>query len=176
MSDVLEGVRVVELGTVITAPLTGLMLVDLGAEVIKVEPPQGDPVRRTGPFLRDEAGPDRSLLWFALNASKQGVTLDIEHPDGRALFQRLLANADLVIESFPPGFMAQRSIGFQQVSAGNPRLIWTSIRFEPGSKCVAQTWASSSERATTRPSWLARHSSSAYSRPVRSTVLPSRVW
>jgi crotonobetainyl-CoA:carnitine CoA-transferase CaiB-like acyl-CoA transferase len=105
----------------------GKLLADLGADVIKIEPPGGEADRRFGPFYRDLPHPERSLPWFAAHANKRGVTLNLDCADGQALWLGLASSADFIIESFPPGFMAQRRIGFQQVSAHNPRLIWTSI-------------------------------------------------
>ena len=105
----------------------GRAFAEMGAEVIKVEPPEGDSVRRIGPFVRDEAGPDRSLLWFVLNASKQGITCNLEHPEGRALFQRLVARTDLVLESYPPGYLADLGLDYEQLRQQHPRLVWVSV-------------------------------------------------
>jgi crotonobetainyl-CoA:carnitine CoA-transferase CaiB-like acyl-CoA transferase len=105
----------------------GKLLAGLGADVIKIEPPGGDAGRRLGPFFRDAPHPERSLPWFAAHTNKRGITLNLDSADGQALWLGLAGNADFVIESFPPGFTDQRGIGFQQVSARNPRLIWTSI-------------------------------------------------
>jgi benzylsuccinate CoA-transferase BbsE subunit len=105
----------------------GKLLADLGADVIKIEPPGGDVDRRLGPFFRNVPHPERSLPWFAAHTNKRGITLNLDSADGQALWQVLVGHADFVIESFPPGFMEQRGIGFQQVSARQPRLVWTSI-------------------------------------------------
>jgi benzylsuccinate CoA-transferase BbsE subunit len=105
----------------------GKLLVDLGADVVKIEPPGGDFDRRIGPFYRDEPHPERSLAWFAAHTNKRGITLNLERVDGQALWLMLAREADFVVESFPPGFMDQRGIGFRQLSVRNPHLIWTSI-------------------------------------------------
>jgi crotonobetainyl-CoA:carnitine CoA-transferase CaiB-like acyl-CoA transferase len=105
----------------------GKLLADLGADVIKIEPPGGDADRRLGPFFHDAPHPERSLPWFTANTNKRGITLDLSSADGQALWMKLVPHADFVIESFPPGFMDQHGIGFQEVSARHPRLIWTSI-------------------------------------------------
>ncbi len=105
----------------------GRAFAEMGAEVIKLEPPEGDSVRRIGPFVRDEAGPDRSLLWFVLNASKRGITCNLEHPEGRALFQRLVARTDLVLESYPPGYLADLGLDYEQLRKQHPRLVWVSV-------------------------------------------------
>lgn len=118
--------RVLDLTTEI-GQYAGRMFAELGAGVIKVEPPGGDAVRRTGPFVRDEPGEDRSLLWFTLNASKRGVTCNPEHPDGAALLRRLVSSADLVLESYPPGHLAALGLDYEQFRAEQPKLCWVSV-------------------------------------------------
>lgn len=110
-----------------TAWLCGRIFGDLGADVIKVEPPDGDPGRRKGPFYHDETDPEKSLTWFAYNANKRGVTLNLESAHGRDVFQRLARKSDFVIESFAPGYLDARGIGYRDLRAINPRLIVTSI-------------------------------------------------
>ena len=85
--------------------LCGKLLGDLGADVIKIERPGGDPARNIGPFYHDEIDPEKSLFWWAFNTSKKGITLDIETAEGQEVFKRLVKGADLVIESFSPGYM-----------------------------------------------------------------------
>ncbi len=107
--------------------LCGKVLADLGADVIKIEPPGGDPSRNIGPFYHDIPHPEKSLYWFAYNANKRGITLNIESADGRELFQRLVKTADFVIESFTPGYLDSLGLGYSTLSQINPRLILTSI-------------------------------------------------
>ncbi len=107
--------------------LCGKILADLGADVIKVERPGGDPGRRHGPFYHDDPDPEKSLYWFAFNLNKRGITLNLETQDGRALFKRLAQNTDFVIESFAPGYLDKIGLGYPELSAINPRLIMTSI-------------------------------------------------
>ncbi len=107
--------------------LCGKLLGDLGADVIKVERPGGDPARSLGPFYHDEADPEKSLFWFAFNTSKRGITLDIETPGGQEVFKRLVKSADLVIESFPPGYMDKLGLGYSALEEVNPRVILVSI-------------------------------------------------
>ncbi len=83
--------------------LCGKILADLGADVLKVEPSGGEPSRNIGPFYKDERHPEKSLLWWAYNTSKRGVTLDLGSEDGREAFLRLVEVSDFVIESFMPG-------------------------------------------------------------------------
>lgn len=103
------------------------LLADLGADVIRIEPPGGDPLRSLPPFYHDQPDPERSLYWFHFNTNKRGVTLDLERADGRALFRRLAQRADILIESHPPGHLASLGLGYQDLAALNPRLIMTSI-------------------------------------------------
>lgn len=107
--------------------LCGKILADLGADVIKIEKPGGDQSRNTGPFYRDTPDPEKSLYWFAYNANKRGITLDIESSSGQEIFKRLVKQADVVIESFAPGYMNGLGLGYSTLSAINPRLIMTSI-------------------------------------------------
>ncbi|HEV8344245.1 MAG TPA: CoA transferase [Candidatus Binatia bacterium] len=107
--------------------LCGKILGDLGAEVIKVERPGGDPARLIGPFYRDLIHPEKSLYWFAFNNNKRGITLDLEKAKGREIFTRLVAQSDFVIESFPPGRLGELNLNYSALSRIRPRLIHTSI-------------------------------------------------
>ncbi|MBI3953473.1 MAG: CoA transferase [Chloroflexi bacterium] len=103
------------------------LLADLGADVVRVEPPGGDPLRNLPPFYHDQPHPERSLYWFHFNTNKRGITLDLERADGRALFRRLVQRADVLVETFPPGHLAARGLGYDALAELNPRLIVTSI-------------------------------------------------
>jgi len=103
------------------------LLADLGADVIKIEPPGGDPVRNLPPFYGDEPGPDRSLYWLNLNTNKRSVTLDIEDADDREKLKRLVAAADVVVESFKPGYLNGLGLGYQGLAKIKPDIILTSI-------------------------------------------------
>ena len=107
----------------------GKLLADLGADVIKVEPPGGSPTREIGPFIgpEDERGPDSSLLWAAYCVNKRSVTLDLESEHDRARFRELASSADFLIESFKPGYMASLGLGYDDLAASNPGLVYTSI-------------------------------------------------
>jgi len=103
------------------------VLGDLGADVIKVEPPGGDPSRSIGPFYKDIPDPEKSLYWWAYNTSKRGITLNIETADGKDIFKRLVKTADVVVESFPPGYMDGLGLGYSALSEIDPGIIMTSI-------------------------------------------------
>ncbi|MDD5039294.1 MAG: CoA transferase, partial [Dehalococcoidales bacterium] len=107
--------------------LCGKMLGDLGADVIKIEPPAGDPGRNIGPFYHDEPDPEKSLYWFAFNTSKRGITLNIESSDGREIFNRLVSKADFVIESFSPGYLDKLRLGYSSLEKINAGIIMVSI-------------------------------------------------
>lgn len=103
------------------------VLADLGADVIKIEPPGGDPSRNTGPFYKDTPDPEKSLFWWAYNTSKRGITLDIGTAEGKDIFLRLAKTADIVVESFSPGYMDGLGLGYSELSRINPGIIVTSI-------------------------------------------------
>ncbi|MDY7033475.1 MAG: CoA transferase [Thermodesulfobacteriota bacterium] len=107
--------------------LCGRIFAELGAEVIKVEPPGGDPARNKGPFYADTQDPEKSLFWFAYNAGKKGITLDIRSQEGKDILRRLVKGADFLIESFTPGHMEDLGLGYGDLEKINPRLIMTSI-------------------------------------------------
>jgi crotonobetainyl-CoA:carnitine CoA-transferase CaiB-like acyl-CoA transferase len=126
LSQALQPYRVLDLTQAI-GWTCGKLLADLGADVIKIEPPGGDLDRRIGPFYRDDPHPERSLTWFAAHTNQRGITLNLETADGQALWRALVRDADFVVESYPPGFLDQHGIGFRSLSRRYPRLIWTSI-------------------------------------------------
>lgn len=107
--------------------LCGKALGDFGADVIKIEKPGGEPARSRGPFYHDIPDPEKSLYWFAFNANKRSITLDIETADGRELFKNLVKTADVVIESFKPGYLDDIGLGYSVLSEVNPGIILTSI-------------------------------------------------
>jgi crotonobetainyl-CoA:carnitine CoA-transferase CaiB-like acyl-CoA transferase len=122
----LDGIRVLDLSDE-RGFLAGKILGDLGADVVKIEPPGGDPVRRRGPFLGGIEDPERSLAFLALNTSKRGITLDLTAPPGRELFAQLLHKADAVLETAAPGAMDQDGIGWKSQAELHPRLVWCSL-------------------------------------------------
>jgi formyl-CoA transferase len=118
----LEGIRVLELGQVMAGPFCALQLCDMGADVIKVEPPDGDPTRQMGA----RAGTD-SACFAAMNRGKRGIVLDLKSAPGRDALVRLSARADVLIENFRPGVMRELRLDYPALSATNPRLIYASI-------------------------------------------------
>ena len=125
-SQPLTGYRVLDL----SGPMgvyCGKHMADMGADVIKVEPPGGDPMRRIGPFIHDKPHPERSLNWLHFNTNKRSITLDITTADGAALFRRLAEKADVVLETFQPGTMDSLGLGYGDLSTTNPGLVYVSI-------------------------------------------------
>ncbi len=120
----LGDIRVLDLAGEIGQYATKL-LADLGADVIKIEPPGGDPVRALPPHYAKDS--DLSLYWLNLNTSKRSVTLDIETDGGRELFKRLVATADVVVETFAPGYLDSIGLGYDALAALKPGLVLTSI-------------------------------------------------
>jgi len=103
------------------------LLADLGADTIKIEKPGGDPMRAIGPFFHDEAEPEKSLYWFHFNTSKRGITLNLETDSGREIMKQLVRTADVVVETFPPGYLEEMGLGYSVLKQINPKLILTSI-------------------------------------------------
>ncbi len=107
--------------------LCGKTLADLGADVIKIERPGGDPSRKIGGFWKDIPDPEKSLYWFAYNSNKRGITLNIESAEGLEIFKKLVKTADFVIESFPPDYMDKLGLGYSGLSEINKGIIMASI-------------------------------------------------
>ena len=124
--DVLAPYRVLDLAGE-AGLFCGKVLGDYGADVIKIEPPRGDPSRRVGPFFHDEPDTQKSLFWFAYNTSKRGVTLNLETADGREVFRKLVKTADFVIETFAPGCLDRLGLGYSDLEKINPGIILVSI-------------------------------------------------
>lgn len=122
----LAGLRVLELADE-KGQLCGKLLADLGADVIKIEPPGGEATRRIGPFLDGVPHPDRSLHFWHYNTSKRGITLALETADGRRLFYRLAAEADVILETFKPGHLASLGLGYEALRAGNGGLVMCAL-------------------------------------------------
>ena len=103
------------------------LLADLGADVIRIEPPGGDETRSMGPFFHDDPDPEKSLHFFHFNANKRGITLNLETAEGRQIFRDLVKTADVVVETFVPGYLASIGLDYEAIKAINPRVILVSI-------------------------------------------------
>ena len=123
LPDSYRGLKVIDLGTNIAAPFAAMMLGDMGADVMKIErPPHGDDTRALPPSWHGEA-----TVFLAVNRNKRSVRLDIRTSDGRAALLGLIATADVVIESFPPGFADKHGLRFADLIEINPRLVLCSV-------------------------------------------------
>jgi len=143
MSGPLAGVRVLELGSLIAGPFCAKTLADFGAEVVKVEPPgDGDPLRRWRKMRNGV-----SLWWQVQSRNKRSITLDLRQPEGQEAVRRLAAKSDILIENFRPGAMERWNLGWEQLSAANPKLVMVRIsgygqtgpyRGRPGFAAIAE--------------------------------------
>jgi crotonobetainyl-CoA:carnitine CoA-transferase CaiB-like acyl-CoA transferase len=122
----LGGLRVVEVADE-QGEYGGRLLASLGAEVIKVEPPGGSPTRWLGPFADDEVDPERSLYFWHYNLGKRSVVLDLDDEGDQARFAELVEGADVLLESCPLGWLDERGLGFDALSARNPSLVQCSV-------------------------------------------------
>lgn len=127
-SSALSGLHVLEVGGGIAASLSTKLMGQFGAEVIKIEPPhRGDWTRHRGPFYQDIPHPEHSLLFAYLNTNKRSVTLDLDTSFGQEALRRLAAQVDIMVESFPDGYLDQRGLGPERLRAENRRLVVVSL-------------------------------------------------
>ncbi len=122
MPKPLAGIRVIELANFIAGPLAGTLLADMGADVIKVEPPRGDMGRATPPIRAGE-----SVSFVALNRNKRSLVLDLKQPPAIAALRRLAATSDVFLEAYRPGALDKLGLGAADVKAINPRIVYTSV-------------------------------------------------
>lgn len=127
MDAPLKGLKVIELARILAGPWAGQTLADLGADVIKVEAPEGDDTRRWGPPFVDHEGERSAAYFHATNRGKKSVTVDFRTPAGQDTVRRLIADADVVIENFKVGGLAKYGLDYASLAAVNPRLIYCSI-------------------------------------------------
>ena len=129
------GLTVLDFSTVISGPMCSMILGDLGADVIKVEPPRGDSSRMMGPPFKG----DLSAMFTQFNRNKRSVVIDLKRPEGQALAQRLSERADVVVQNFRPGVAERLGIDYTTLSARNPRLVYLAITgFGPEGPYVSQ--------------------------------------
>ena len=123
----LDGVKVLDLTHHIAGPWCTKLLADYGADVLKVEPPGGDPARGMPPFFHDEAHQDKSLLFLYLNTSKRGITLDLKSPEGKGALMELAKDSDVLVENYSPRVMPSLGLDYQTLREQNQSLVMTSI-------------------------------------------------
>jgi crotonobetainyl-CoA:carnitine CoA-transferase CaiB-like acyl-CoA transferase len=122
MPKPLAGIRVIELANFIAGPLAGTLLADMGADVVKIEPPQGDMGRAMPPLSNDE-----SVSFVALNRNKRSLVLDLKREEARDIVLELAAGSDVFLEAYRPGALDKLGLGAEHVRAVNPRLVYTSV-------------------------------------------------
>ena len=127
MTHPLAGLRVVELARILAGPWAGQTLADLGAEVIKVESPEGDDTRRWGPPFIDDGGERTAAYFHACNRGKRSIVADLRTAEGAGLVRQLVATADVLIENFKVGGLAKYGLDYDSLKAINPRLVYCSI-------------------------------------------------
>ena len=122
MPKALEGVRVIDLGHVLAAPVTAMILADLGADVIHLEPPHGDDARQFGPFRNGQSG-----YFASVNRNKRGMVVDLKQPAGKEVLRDLVRVSDVVLENFRPATMERLGFSYEAMREINPRIIYASI-------------------------------------------------
>ncbi|MCW5891862.1 MAG: CoA transferase [bacterium] len=127
MPDALEGIRVLDVGGGVAAGYATKLLADMGADVVKVEAPGGDPTRGRGPFPKGQPDPEASGLFLYLNTNKRGAVVDLAAASGQRTLERLAGWADLLVHDVHPTAMAAHGLDWERLHAANPRLVMTSI-------------------------------------------------
>lgn len=123
----LTGLKILDFTHYVAGPYCTKLLADYGADVIKVEPPEGDGARRLGPFPGDAPDAEKSGLFLHLNTNKRGMVIDLKYPGSGEIVQQLALWADIIVENFRPGVAARLGIGYERLKSINPDLIYTSI-------------------------------------------------
>jgi crotonobetainyl-CoA:carnitine CoA-transferase CaiB-like acyl-CoA transferase len=124
----LQGVRVLDLTHALAGPFCSQVLADHGADVVKIEPPEGDFFRRMGPFRDDDRERHFGGLFQACNRNKRSIAINLKHAEGQALLKELVKGADVLVENFRAGVLDKMGLGYEALKAINPRLVYTSVR------------------------------------------------
>jgi crotonobetainyl-CoA:carnitine CoA-transferase CaiB-like acyl-CoA transferase len=124
----LTGLRVLDLTHALAGPFCSQLLADHGADVIKIEAPDGDFFRRMGPFRDDDQARHYGGLFQSCNRNKRSIAIDLKHPDGQALLKELAKSADVLVENYRAGVLDKMGLGYDALKLINPRLVYTSVR------------------------------------------------
>ena len=122
LATLLRGVRILDCTRDIAGPVATMLAAEMGADVVKLEPPGGDEMRHWPPFVEGE-----SVYFVSCNRGKRSIVVDLKSSEGRALFRRLLAKADVMVENFRPGTLEKLGLGWQDLHDAHPRLVWVSV-------------------------------------------------
>lgn len=167
----LNNLRVLDLGQGVSGPFCARLLADQGATVIKVEPPEGDPARRMGPFAGDDPHVEKSIPFLYLNTNKRSITLNLSTAEGRSLLHALIRWADVLVENFEPQLRSSLGLDDEALLGVNPRLIATSIT-SFGGNGPYRDWKST-DLITSAVSGLMYHSGDADKEPLRNALSQS---
>jgi crotonobetainyl-CoA:carnitine CoA-transferase CaiB-like acyl-CoA transferase/flavin reductase (DIM6/NTAB) family NADH-FMN oxidoreductase RutF len=127
-TQILKGLRVIDLSRMLSGPYCTMHLADHGAEVIKIEGGSGDTSRGNGPFRDDDPEQEWAGYFVSLNRGKKSIQLDLKTPEGKVSFRKLAATADVIVENFRPGVMERLGLSYETLAAENPKLIYAAIR------------------------------------------------
>ncbi|HJM92504.1 MAG: CoA transferase [Alphaproteobacteria bacterium] len=123
----LDDIKVLDLSEGVAGPLCAKILADFGAEALKIEPPEGDVARRMAPHLGNVSHPEKSLIFLFANLNKRGIKLDLDDHEGRKLLRQMARKADIIVESFKPGYLASIGLDHAALARENPGLIMVSV-------------------------------------------------
>ena len=123
----LDDIKILDISQGISGSYCSKLLADFGAEVIKVEPLGGEQLRTMGPFFDDDPNPEKSLIHIVLNNNKKGITLNLETTSGARMFKKLVAQVDVVVENYHPGYLKSLGLSFEDLEKVNPKIVMTSI-------------------------------------------------
>ena len=158
-----------DLGSQVSGPFCAKLMADYGADVIKVEPPDlGDVARRSGPFVGDDPHPDKSVQFLFLNSNKRGITLDLASSSGRLILEKLLQQADVLVENFSPAEAESLSLDYTSLASVNPNLVVTSIT--PFGQSGPYRDFSATDIVTCAMSGLMYHSGDSDREPLRNAL------
>jgi crotonobetainyl-CoA:carnitine CoA-transferase CaiB-like acyl-CoA transferase len=127
LEGALNGVKVLDLSEDIAGSFCARLLADYGADVLKLEPPGGAALRRMGPFYHDDPHVEKSLFFLLLNLNKKGATLNLETSAGQTILKRLAQHVDVIVETYPPGYLTSLGLAYDDLRRLNPSLVMTSI-------------------------------------------------
>ena len=165
----LEGIRVLDLGSHVSGPFCAKVLADFGADVIKVEPPDvGDEARRGGPFVGDDPHSEKSISFLYLNTNKRAITLNLGSDSGRRILMALLQRVDVLVENFAPAEAESLALGYGALSSINPSLVVTSIT--PFGQTGPYRDLAATDIVTCALSGLMYHSGDSDREPLRSAL------
>ena len=177
MSAPLDGVKVIELARILAGPWIGQTLADLGADVIKVESPNGDDTRGWGPpFVKGENGEDLDAAYFhSCNRGKRSIAVDFRNPEGQETVRKLVASADILVENFKVGGLEKYGLDYASLREINPRLIYCSVTgFGQDGPYAHRAGYDRDHGPDRRPAWRAPEDRGGFCRHLHRTLRSDR--